>query len=159
MIRRSKNPTQFDSSKVLVATRTVPCRGHKLVAGQPVPDGLDAEGRVRLWLMDYAEYEEDFRPTPQQGVAGSGAAAGGGAASDTGGASDTAWQAEADGVRVDGPNGAWFTIVTVANGDESKEQGEANAKAAAEALRAAHRNSETGTAAGAATGDGADEEE
>lgn len=157
----AKNRTAFANDTKLIATRAYTVEGHELKRGDEVPADVELERRQKLWLMDYADYEADFKPTPQQAQGAEASDSRGGAtdASDSDNEQETededGWKAEVDGVRVDGPNGSWFTIVDLANGgEEHKEQGVDDAKTLAAELRLANRNADNGGA-----GEGGDSED
>lgn len=128
---KARTVAAFDNELELVAARRMTIQGKEIEAGKPIPKDVDAGARRRLWLIRHADYKKDALPTPVDPEA------------DTApGEQDPAledgdeWMAEADGVKVEGPKGSWYTIKADWLDEPVKAQGEDDAKAKAAELRA-----------------------
>lgn len=91
---------KFDPSKPLRAARRMSLldkelNGGELITGpKAVVKDLDEGIARRLWMTRYADYDEDYRPTPEQEVP----------------PEDQEWMAEADGVTVEAGENGWYTL-------------------------------------------------
>jgi hypothetical protein len=62
---RQRNFGSFDPSKQLVAGRQMTLHDDELTGGDPISMDVDEGTRRRLWMVEHAHYEEDYRPTPE----------------------------------------------------------------------------------------------
>lgn len=92
---------KFDPAKPLVATRQMTLLGHEVTGGDPISElkddndvPIDSGILCRLWMTRWADYTDDYTPTPELETLGEG----------------REWMDEADGVSVtEGENG-YFTV-------------------------------------------------
>lgn len=133
MLEKYKTRTlaAYDPERKLVAGRRMTVQGKELLAGDEIPEDVDAGARRRLWLIRNAHYTEDFRPTPVDPEAETAPGE-----IDPNLEEGDEWMAEADGVKVEGPKGSWYTITADWLEEPVKAQGEDDAKAKAAELRA-----------------------
>jgi hypothetical protein len=119
---RQRTFGSFDPAKQLVAGRQMTLHDDELNGGDPISMEVDEGIRRRLWMTEWAHYEEDYTPTPELPSHGP----------------DLAWMDEADGVTVvEGENG-WYTITAPWLGEEGeKVHGAKAAETRAQELREA----------------------
>jgi hypothetical protein len=103
---------KFDPAKPLVATRQMTLLGKDIKGGDPISDLVDANDvkidsgiLCRLWMTRWADYSEDFRPTPELETQGEG----------------REWMDEADGVSVTEGDNGWYTINAAWLGEDGEK--------------------------------------
>jgi len=127
-VYRQRTYAGFDPSKQLVAGRQMMLLDALLQGGDKISMDVDEGIRRRLWMVEHAHYEEDWRPTPEVMVDPD---------KEQETESDLAWMDPLDGVTVtEGENG-WYDVKADWAAEAEKVHGADAARERAIALREA----------------------